>query len=169
MIRIEWTYSEGLSRKDLPLEPAELRRLLAIMEKGLKTSPEWIEAKRILRSAPACVSARLCGDEDMRELQNRFRRLDRTTDVLSFPSIELDGGSPEPGFLGDLVVSLDTVARAAKTARRPVAQEFAEVFLHGVLHLLGFDHIGNSTVAKAKAQRMKGLQAEFFKAWKRAK
>lgn len=167
MIRIEWTFSEGLSRKDLPLESAKLRQLLAILERGLKDSPEWLEATRILHSRPDCVSARLCGDADMRELQNRFRKLDRTTDVLSFPSIELDGGSPEPGFLGDLVISLDTVARAAKTARRPVAQEFAEVFLHGVLHLLGFDHIGASAEARAKAVRMKGLQKKFFTEWKK--
>lgn len=169
MIRVEWTYSEGLTRKDLPLEAASLRALVAVLEKGLKDSPEWAEAKRILSGAPNCVSARLCGDDDMRELQRRFRKLDRTTDVLSFPAIELDGGMPEPGFLGDLVLSIDTVARAAKAARRPVREEFAEVFLHGMLHLLGFDHIGNSARAREKARRMKSLQARFLGMWKRAR
>lgn len=79
------------------------------------------------------LSVLLCGDGRMRALNRRWRRVDRPTDVLSFPS-------GEPGPLGDLVVDVPYAARQARRLGHPLAREVQILLAHGVLHLLGHDH-----------------------------
>jgi probable rRNA maturation factor len=82
------------------------------------------------------VSILVVDDGAMRRLNRRWRGKDRATDVLSFPQAT---GGREP-LLGDVVVSLDTAARVARAAGRPVAAELDRYLAHGLLHLLGHDH-----------------------------
>ena len=81
------------------------------------------------------VSVYFCGDRRMAELNRRWRRKDRSTDVLAFPSVE--GAS---GFLGDIVISVPYARRQAKRRGEPAAREIDRLLLHGYLHLLGYDH-----------------------------
>jgi rRNA maturation RNase YbeY len=74
----------------------------------------------------------------MRGLNRRYRRRDRTTDVLAFPMREATG--PPTHLLGDVVISLPTAARQAAALGRSVDQEVAMLLVHGVLHLLGYEH-----------------------------
>jgi probable rRNA maturation factor len=77
-------------------------------------------------------------DEEIRRLNREFRGKDRPTDVLSFPE---EGPFPEgEESLGDVVVSVETAARQAKSRRRPVDHEVRILLIHGLLHLLGHDH-----------------------------
>ena len=78
----------------------------------------------------------LCGDGRMRTLNRRYRGMDRSTDVLAFPS----AGSPERGFLGDIAISIPYAARQARRAGEPFGRELDRLLLHGFLHLLGYDH-----------------------------
>ena len=71
-------------------------------------------------------------DKKIRELNRQFRGIDKATDVLSFPS---DG--PE---LGDIAVSVDTAAVQAKENGLKLDEEIAQLILHGLLHLSGYDH-----------------------------
>jgi probable rRNA maturation factor len=78
------------------------------------------------------VSILFCGDRRMRTLNRRYRRKDRPTDVLSFPSND--------GLLGDIVISVPYAARQAKRRGESTAREIDRLLLHGFLHLLGYDH-----------------------------
>ncbi|MHB8874178.1 MAG: rRNA maturation RNase YbeY [Myxococcaceae bacterium] len=101
-------------------------------------------ARRFLKAlevSGAELSVALVGDAAIRRLNRVWRRIDRPTDVLSFP-----GGEPLPGakgahLLGDVIISLDTAARAAKEHGRTVGDELDRYLAHGLLHLLGHDHL----------------------------
>jgi probable rRNA maturation factor len=80
------------------------------------------------------VSLVLTGDRTVHKMNREYRGKDKPTDVLSFP-----GPGPEIG-LGDIVISVDTAARNARTFRRTLAQELDVLALHGFLHVLGYDH-----------------------------
>lgn len=80
------------------------------------------------------VSLSLVPDAEMRELNRRFRRKDRPTDVLSFP---LEEGRRH---LGDVVISLDTARRQAKEGGWPLSVELRRLLAHGLLHCAGHDH-----------------------------
>lgn len=79
------------------------------------------------------------GDDEMAELNARYRKLDRPTDVLSFPDGEVD---PETGrrFLGSIAVSEERARQQAAQIGHDVSTEVRFLILHGVLHLLGYDH-----------------------------
>lgn len=108
--------------------------------------------------APACeVSIFLTDDEGIRELNHRYRQQDAPTDVLSFP---MDDAAPldeaveqgGPVLLGDIVISLERArVQAAEYGHSP-ERELAFLVVHGVLHLLGFDH---ETDAQRRVMRAK--------------
>ncbi len=103
------------------------------------------------------LSVLLTNDDEIRRLNRTFRGVDRPTDVLSFPMNE-DGGPGPGGLLGDVVISIDTVARQALERGHEVAHEFAFILLHGVLHLLGHDH-GTRGEAEAMDARTREIWA----------
>ncbi len=78
-------------------------------------------------------------DEHVRKLNRDYREIDETTDVLSFPLDEID---PESGksYLGDVIISYPQAAVQAKKANHPITAELQLLVVHGVLHLLGYDH-----------------------------
>ncbi len=79
------------------------------------------------------------GDPVVRELNLRFRHKDAATNVLSF---SLDQADPEDGrlILGEIVISVDTAAREAEAAGMPLERRIEALFVHGFVHLLGYDH-----------------------------
>ena len=72
-------------------------------------------------------------DNRIRELNRQFRGIDKATDVLSFPA-------EEPKNLGDIAVSVETAATQAKENGLSFDEEIAQLILHGLLHLSGYDH-----------------------------
>ncbi len=84
----------------------------------------------------------LVGDRKMRDLNRRFRGLDKVTDVLSFATDPVPAGlSPGPApLLGDVVIATGRAARQARAAGQTNADEWRRLALHGLLHLLGYDH-----------------------------
>lgn len=93
-------------------------------------------------SAQRSLSIVLCDDAYMRDLNNTWRGVDASTDVLSFPMDEgeklADGEAPSP--LGDVVISLETAARQAPEHGYTVEEELRLLLVHGLCHLLGYDH-----------------------------
>jgi len=77
--------------------------------------------------------AHLCDDAHICELNSEWRGIDAPTDVLSFPM-------DDPQLLGDLVISLPTASRQAKERSYGLRDELRILMVHGVLHLLGYDH-----------------------------
>jgi probable rRNA maturation factor len=72
-------------------------------------------------------------DSSIRKLNQQFRGVDKATDVLSFPA-------DEPDNLGDVAISVETAAKQAKENGLSLNDEIAQLILHGLLHLSGFDH-----------------------------
>ena len=107
-------------------------------------------------NAGAEVSVVLVDDPTICDLNRRFLKHNRTTDVMAFPGDgeSADGRRP---FLGEVVVSADTAAREAKARKRPAQTELLLYTVHGVLHLLGFD---DQTVCEA--ERMHARERELL-------
>jgi probable rRNA maturation factor len=102
------------------------------------------------------LSIAVVSDRRIRTLNQVWRGKDRATDVLSFPLSDPPGVGP---LLGDVVVSLDTAARRARSEKRPVGAELDRYLAHGILHLLGYDH-----ERPADARRMAEKEAELARA-----
>ena len=85
------------------------------------------------------ISVCLVSDGRMRELNRSFRGVDRTTDVLAFPSGE-EAAAGTPTTLGDLALCVPAAARQARAAQHSLERELRILALHGYLHLLGHDH-----------------------------
>ena len=102
------------------------------------------------------VSLRLTDDAAIHALNRESRNIDRATDVLAFAQREAPGGELHPEFLGDVVISLETAARQA-TSDLPTEVMFLAV--HGLCHLLGYDHADDEQEQVMNA-RMTALLAE---------
>lgn len=104
------------------------------------------------------ISLLACGDDRIAELNAEFREKGTPTNVLSWPSeergAEIDGEKPEnpepdpqstaygmPDELGDIAISFDTCAREAAAEGKPIDHHVTHLIVHGILHLLGYDHI----------------------------
>ncbi|HEX2872172.1 MAG TPA: rRNA maturation RNase YbeY [Polyangiaceae bacterium] len=84
------------------------------------------------------LSVLLTDDPGIHQLNRDHRQKDKPTDVLAFP---MDESVPDPaGILGDVVISLDTAERQARSRKRPLIEEVRFLLAHGVLHLIGYDH-----------------------------
>ena len=92
-------------------------------------------AARAARAKGTEVSVLFCADGRMRTLNRRYRAKDRSTDVLAFPAGDVAGG-----FLGDIVISVPYAGREARRRAEPRAKEIDRLLVHGLLHLMGYDH-----------------------------
>lgn len=113
--------------------------LLKKMEEaaGVLFKQEGVDGER------AEVSLTLVSLEEIRELNRDYRDVDRETDVLSFPQFECIEDMPEFGelCLGDVVICLDKVEEQAKEFGHSFERELIYLFVHSLLHLLGYDHM----------------------------
>jgi len=103
----------------------------------------------------ATLALVLSDDVLLQELNLRHREVDAPTDVLSFPADEgedLPLPKGEPRYLGDIVVSVEAVERQAADVGLTAQAELAHVVLHGLLHLLGYDHEEPEEEAVMKAR-----------------
>ena len=87
------------------------------------------------------ISLLMTDDKSIRELNKDFRNIDKSTDVLSFPM-------EEETMLGDIAISLETAKRQAESADIHIEREVAFLFIHGVLHLLGYEHETDPEIEK---------------------
>ncbi len=89
---------------------------------------------------PSEISVVLSDDEHIRELNKHHRGMDKPTNVLSFPPARTKTPAGMPRFLGDVVLAFETVEREAAEETKPIEDHLAHLVVHGVLHLLGYDH-----------------------------
>jgi rRNA maturation RNase YbeY len=103
----------------------------------------------------ASLALVLADDTLLHELNLRHREVDAPTDVLSFPANEgeeFPTQEGEPAYLGDIVVSVESVGRQAEEVGLALGEELAHVVLHGLLHILGYDHEESDEEAVMKAR-----------------
>lgn len=92
------------------------------------------------------LSIRFSDDREIQTLNAQYRHQDKPTDVLSFAALELDCPQPDslPGeislYLGDIIISVETAQRQAQQQGHSLQTELAWLAVHGLLHLLGWDH-----------------------------
>ena len=122
---------------------------------GQKSPPGL--AQFLAQIAPTAARGELCialvSDRRMRALNRQFRGHDAVTDVLSFPS-------DERGFLGDIVIAEGVAKRQAKEHGHTLKTEIQTLALHGLLHLLGYDHEtddGRMARAEGRLRKKAGL------------
>ena len=111
---------------------------------------------RALRLGDAELSLVLVSDRQMQALNRRWRARDRPTDVLSFAQREGPGGAPD-GVLGDVVISVDTARRQAAERGSTLGREADRLLIHGLLHLLGYDHERSDAEARRMRRRERAL------------
>jgi len=107
------------------------------------------------------LSVVFTGDGQVRRLNRQYRGKDKTTDVLSFSLLEgkkLNSGLARIKVLGDVVISVPQAKRQAREAGKTFKSETAMLLIHGILHLLGYDH-----GSKRDEKRMFGLQNRILK------
>lgn len=108
----------------------------------------WLETLHAqLPAAPIYeLSLRLTDDLEIQTLNCQYRHQNCPTDVLAFAALEVDFPLPDklvgslPLYLGDIVISIDTAQRQATQHGHPLSSELAWLAVHGLLHLLGWDH-----------------------------
>ena len=103
------------------------------------------------------LSLALVSDRVMHDLNRRWRGMDRATDVLAFAQREGAGGAPD-GLLGDVVISVDTARRQAAAHGHSVAREGERLLVHGLLHLLGYDHERSASEARRMQRKERALR-----------
>jgi probable rRNA maturation factor len=114
---------------------------------GARIAADWLTGiARItleMERAPSCqLSVVVTGDEEIRELNREFAGEDHSTDVLSFSLREGEAfvAPDDTDRLGEVIVSFETAERQADEAGHHVEDEIAHLLVHGVLHILGYDH-----------------------------
>ncbi len=100
----------------------------------------------------------LIGNDEMRKLNAKFRNKDYPTDVLSFPAEQNVPGDLH--LLGDVIISLDKARQQAKERSRSLQEELVTLLIHGVVHLLGYDH----ERSKKDARIMGRLEKKIYRA-----
>lgn len=99
-------------------------------------------------------------DPTIHDLNRQYRGKDKPTDVLSFPLAD----EVQPFLLGEVVISVDTAARQAQRRRHSLPEELQILLIHGILHLLGYDH----EISRSEAIRMHRKEREMLQVVRRA-
>lgn len=123
---------------------------------------------------PCAVDIRLCDDETIREINRAYRGVDRATDVLSFPTVNYPAGitarhadkllrqeyddEMDACCLGELILSVPHVLAQAKEYGHSPEREAAYLTVHGLCHLMGYDHMNESDQRRMRAMEEKALE-----------
>lgn len=105
------------------------------------------------------LSVVIVDDIEIREINRDYLQRDKSTNVISFAMQEGEGSGLHPELLGDVIISADTAARDAREAELSFESELYFLLLHGILHLLGYDHERGT---QEQAQLMEEREAQLF-------
>jgi probable rRNA maturation factor len=103
------------------------------------------------------LSVLFVGDRAMRSLNRRYRGKDKSTDVLSFSLREGKFPHIQPNILGDIVIAVPTAVRQAAETGHTLSREIEFLLIHGLLHLLGYDHERGEEEARKMKRRERQL------------
>lgn len=145
------------------MDPDSKRLLVAVTDAAGRPIRNGGLARWLASVAPVRargeVAVALVSDARVRALNRRYRRKDQTTDVLAFPA-----GDGAAGLLGDILIATGVAQRQAREAGHTYQTELRVLALHGLLHLLGYDHhrpAERQRMARAEARlRRKGALTE---------
>ncbi len=136
----------------MPVSVISRRRVAGV--RAARVAADARKLLGLLDEADAELTVTLVDDAEIHRLNREFRHQDRPTDVLAFAMREGTRVAGDETILGDVVISLDTAERQARRRRVSTADEVRTLLVHGVLHLLGYDHERSA----AEARRMKAME-----------
>jgi len=139
------TNRQAIVRLDIPSLRRSIRRILKHLGRGRDE-----------------ISILLVEDREIRVINKTYLKRDRPTNVMAFPMLEGLFRKIHPQVLGDVVISIETASRDAKKEGMALEDEIFFLLIHGILHLLGYDHEGSV----AQARRMRDKERELFAALK---
>lgn len=119
------------------IEVVNRQRKVRIAPEGWRSFSE--KALKAIRNESGNATIAFVSDRQIKELNRRFRGIDKATDVLSFPDGDETGGATTN--LGDIAISLERAAVQANENELTLDEEIAQLILHGLLHLCGYDHV----------------------------
>jgi len=146
--------SDPVLEIDINIETGDWPDLVPDLEQTVATAARAAIARARFDGSGAELSVLLTGNGEMAALNEKWRGKSGPTNVLSFPG-ELDGDGP--AMIGDIVLALETIAAEASAARISAPDHFSHLVVHGVLHLLGFDH-----ETDREAEEMESLETEIL-------
>lgn len=115
----------------------------------------WVDRVLLPEHDETQLTIRITDNEEIQQLNRDYRHKDQPTNVLSFP-FEAPAGIEIP-LLGDIIISAAVVAAEAEQQQKPLEAHWAHMVIHGVLHLLGYDHI-----VAAEAAQMEGVETRLL-------
>jgi len=117
----------------------------------------WVELALHDYSADAEVVIRIVDNAEISALNQQYRHKQGATNILSFP-FEVPEGVEGIDLLGDLVVCSSVLEQEANSQGKPLKNHWAHIIIHGILHLLGYDHIEESDANEMEAKEVLMLQ-----------
>ena len=131
----------------------DAEHLIRVAARALAAHPEALD----LRGREACVV--LADDATVQRLNANYRGKDAPTNVLSFPFTPPPGAAPEEAarYLGDIILAAETLLREAVDLGIPPAHHLQHLVVHGLLHLLGFDHMEDAEAETMEAIEVRAL------------
>ena len=140
----------GLPAVDRRLLRSRAARLLRELSRNAAKPSETRKAKPL--PARSELSILLADDAAIAELNQGFRGKRRPTDVLSFSLLEGEYADYRGALLGDVVIGIETAARQARSRRRSLDDEVTRLLIHGILHLLEYDHQRSDQARQMRAE-----------------
>lgn len=128
----------------------------APVEESLRGAADAVARHLDLDNAEAAIA--LSSDEHVRSLNRTYRGKDKPTNVLSFPAAEEAQPPGARRHLGDIILAAETVAREAAAEGKPPRHHLQHLAVHGLLHLLGYEHESES-----QAREMEALEVEILR------
>lgn len=134
--------------------------LKMLLREAIETTLDFEDFRNVCE-----VSVTFTDNEGIRELNKKFRQMDKPTDVLSFPLFDYEGDCEEPPIdemisnLGDIVISLEKAEEQAEQFGHSFKREVAFLTVHSMLHLLGYDH----ETSEADEIEMRSKQTEIMR------
>lgn len=129
-----------------------------------------LDAEKV--DTPCEINVLITDDAGIRAINNAYRKIDKATDVLSFPMFQLTAGElpkswegyrdVETGLvpLGDMAISIERAREQAKEFGHSASREVGYLTIHSILHLLGYDHVDEGTMKKQMRAREEAIAAE---------
>lgn len=120
---------QNATKDHIPVNDAELTKLASLALRDHQNDAE--------------LTIRLVDSEEMVYLNNSYRKQNKTTNVLAFPSSLPEGIELECPLLGDIIICPEVLLEESKQYDKAITEHWSLIVIHGVLHLLGYDHIND--------------------------
>jgi probable rRNA maturation factor len=141
----------------MPIVIENRQKKISIDRRTVRRAMERI--MRYLNCSDKVISLLFVDNKEIREINRRYLNRDYPTNVLAFSLAEGEFGNINPNILGDIVISVDAAYKDAIESGIEFTDELAFLMIHGVLHLLNYDH---ENVRHKKTQQMKRKEQEIF-------